>query len=179
VPRRLQGELITIVIDRPARALAHHYPTLTAQQIMRFKRLLAALDFSPESDAAFHTAAAMAADSGAELVLLHVVQSPIAYVPDGGIPAETMSDFIESTSSALDEKKREANEAGAKLVSVRVASGTPWHEIVDVLRQDPTFDLAILGTHGRTGIKHVLLGSVAEKVVRHAPCPVLVVRVPE
>ena len=44
------------------------------------------------------------------------------------------------------------------------------------LSSDPSYDLAVIGTHGRTGLKHVLLGSVAERVVRHAPCPVLVVR---
>ena len=48
--------------------------------------------------------------------------------------------------------------------------------LVTALRNDPAYDLAVVGTHGRTGLKHVLLGSVAEKVVRHAPCAVLVVR---
>ena len=56
------------------------------------------------------------------------------------------------------------------------ATGTPWNETVAIAKRDPSIDLIVMGTHGRTGLKHALLGSVAEKVVRHAPCPVLVAR---
>jgi nucleotide-binding universal stress UspA family protein len=61
-------------------------------------------------------------------------------------------------------------------VSTTILTGTPWHEVVELLRKDESFDLVMVGTHGHTGLKHVLLGSVAERIVRHAPCPVLVVR---
>ena len=56
--------------------------------------------------------------------------------------------------------------------------GFPWSVIVDAAVQDPAIDLVVIGTHGRTGIKRVFLGSVAEQVTRHAPCSVLVVRPP-
>jgi nucleotide-binding universal stress UspA family protein len=58
---------------------------------------------------------------------------------------------------------------------VQVRDGVPWEEVVTAARESNT-DLIILSTHGRTGLSHALLGSVAERVMRHAPCPVLVVR---
>jgi nucleotide-binding universal stress UspA family protein len=58
---------------------------------------------------------------------------------------------------------------------VSVRGGVPWQEVVDAARESDA-DLIIVATHGHTGLAHVLLGSVAERVVRHAPCPVLVVR---
>jgi nucleotide-binding universal stress UspA family protein len=144
---------------------------------MRFKKLLAALDFSPLSDQAFHTAAAMAADTGAQLVLLHVLQNRSGEELPSYRSHQIMPQHVAAADAKLAERKREANQLGAHLVSTRVEHGSPWYEIVDLLRQDRSFDLVVIGTHGRTGLKHVLLGSVAEKVVQHAPCPVLVVRI--
>jgi nucleotide-binding universal stress UspA family protein len=72
--------------------------------------------------------------------------------------------------------KTYAKELGAADVATLFLSGTAWDEIVSAAHKDPTIDLIVMGTHGRTGLKHALLGSVAEKTVRHAPCPVLVVR---
>jgi nucleotide-binding universal stress UspA family protein len=143
---------------------------------MWFKKLLCAVDFSPPSRIALDTATAMAADSGAELVLVHVVQ-PSAYfygmpVPTAGLTA----DLTREAERRLEEWRQFPLAAGAKRTSSRILTGVPWHEIVEMARKDEAFDLVVLGTHGHTGLKHVLLGSVAEKVVRHAPCPVLVVR---
>jgi nucleotide-binding universal stress UspA family protein len=138
--------------------------------MVRFKKLLVPVDFSEPSRQAFHAGVAMAADTGVPLVLVHVVQGPVA---------ESRSETVESARLALARWQHDAEVAGAELVSTRVIMGTPWHEIVELLRADRTFDLVIVGTHGRTGIQQVLLGSVAERVVRHAPCPVLVVRVPD
>ncbi len=119
----------------------------------------------------------MAADTGAPLVLMNVVAGTRFYAEGPQYPFEELAPaIVEGATAALEEWRHEAEGTGAKLVSTHVATGIPWHEIVEYLRADPTFDLAILGTHGRTGIKHILLGSVAERVVRHAPCAVLVVR---
>jgi nucleotide-binding universal stress UspA family protein len=71
--------------------------------------------------------------------------------------------------------KRRATEWGAPRVDTRVAQGVPCDRIVHMAKDDG-FDLIVIGTHGRTGLTHALLGSVAEKVVRHAPGAVLVVR---
>lgn len=120
----------------------------------------------------------MAADTGVPPVLMHVLPSPHVRGETALFPlAET--DTIAGAEAELAKWKHEAEETGAKLVTTRVVIGTPWHEIVEALRADRSFDLVIVGTHGRTGIKHVLLGSVAERVVRFAPTPVLVVRVPD
>lgn len=61
-------------------------------------------------------------------------------------------------------------------VTTSVQIGAPGARVLDVLDADPTFDLVVVGSHGRTGLRRVLLGSVAEKLIRHAPCPVLVAR---
>ena len=143
---------------------------------MRFKKLLVPHDFSDPSREALQAAAQIAADSGAELVLVHVWQ-PTAHSYGGPVfPVSFAEDFISQAKEGLESARGDAERAGATRVSTTVLTGAPWHEIVELLRKDASFDLVVLGTHGRTGLKHVLLGSVAEKIVRHAPCPVLVVR---
>ncbi|MGE0546229.1 MAG: universal stress protein [Kofleriaceae bacterium] len=144
---------------------------------MWFKKILVAVDFSPPAHDALQVAAAMAADSGAELHLLHA-WSPGVYGVYGmeGVPATMINEVMEDIRNGLATWKRDAEQLGATIVTTAVRTGAPWHEIIETVRADPSFDLVIVGTHGRTGLKHVLLGSVAEKVVRHSPCPVLVVR---
>lgn len=143
---------------------------------MRFKKILACTDFSASSREAFTTAVAMATDTGAELVLVHVVEVYPYYGDLPGLPAAQEQAMVTEASVDLDVLVKEAKQAGAKLVSGRRLTGIPWQQIVELLEMEPSFDLAIVATHGRTGIKRVLLGSIAEKIVRHAPCPVLVVR---
>lgn len=143
---------------------------------MRFKKVLVALDFSEPSDRALRVASQLSADTGAALVLVHVWQPTIYSYGGPAFPISFAEDYIRDANEKLASAQREAEQAGARQVTSDVLAGTPWHEIVELLRNDRSFDLAILGTHGHTGLKHVLLGSVAEKVVRHAPCPVLVVR---
>jgi universal stress protein A len=143
---------------------------------MRFKKVLVALDFSETSRAALSCAAQLAADSGAELVLVHVWHPGGHAFGGPEFPISFAEDYLREREQQIEAAKREAERTGARLVTTRVLTGTPWHEIVELLRKDQSFDLAVIGTHGRTGIKHVLLGSVAERVVRHAPVPVLVMR---
>jgi universal stress protein A len=69
----------------------------------------------------------------------------------------------------------EASKAGVRIRAARADRGSPAHAIVDAAKLG-NYDLIVLGTHGRTGLSHMLIGSVAERVVRHAPCPVLSVR---
>ena len=88
---------------------------------------------------------------------------------------------VEWERERLDEIERDLKERAAQCrhvgveAEMHVISGAPWKEIVETAKER-AMDLIILATHGHTGLKHTLLGSVAERVVRHAPCPVLVVR---
>lgn len=140
---------------------------------MRIQRILVPFDFSEHSEKALRWAAAMGEKWGAPLLLLHVVAPPV-YPP---MMAGFMDPTQFETSLKLDAEKRLRQVAeGLQGVraEARVEIAEPFHEICRVA-QEGRSDLIVMGTHGRTGMAHVLLGSVAERVVRHAPCPVLVV----
>lgn len=142
---------------------------------MTFKKILCPIDFSPGSQQAMRTAIRIANEDGAELVLFHSWHIPaMAFVGDAAFPPLLSENLAEDARRGLDDAEREATLAGAKRVTTKLAHGLPWEQIVEVLEREP-FDLAVIGTHGRTGLSRILLGSVAEKVVRHAPCSVLAV----
>ena len=143
-------------------------------------KILCPVDFSPNSDHALRYALAFACAYGAELVLLHVVELPFmpsyttAGVPDLSLPVERIREECQDLMNHQVEacKETHANTSGTVVV------GTPFLEIVHTAR-DGKFDLIVVGTHGRSALKQLLIGSVAEKVVRKAPCPVLTVKHPE
>ena len=142
---------------------------------MAFHRILVAVDFSEPAREALAMAARLASESGGELVLAHVAQ-PAAYTfGPSNFPAGAADAFLDDTMRALADWTQQAESLGAPRVDKRVRIGPAWYEIVVLLHEEPSFDLVVIGTHGRTGLAHVMLGSVAEKVVRHAPRPVLVV----
>ena len=121
-------------------------------------------------------AARIAGEADAELVLLHAWQVPAGTFPmEQPIPAELLQRMNDEAQRGLDAAVREASTLDARRVTPVLRHGIPWTSIVDTL-EDPAFDLVVIGTHGRTGLARILLGSVAEKVVRHAPCPVLAIR---
>lgn len=137
--------------------------------LFKLKRILVPVDFSTCSNKALQYALPFARQFKADVVLLHVVV-PHPAVPElGPVDMEAMSDG-RAELDTLTEKVRARNRCTALL---RV--GDPAREIVEAARESGA-DLIILSTHGRTGLAHVLLGSTAERVVRHARCPVLVVR---
>lgn len=143
---------------------------------MGFKKILVAVDFSEPSREALQTAAQIGADTGAELVLVHVWR-PNSHTYGGPVfPISFAEDYIKDATVKLTGLQHVAEAAGAKRVTSEVLTGAPWHEVVEMVKKDASFDLIIVGSHGLTGFKYVLLGSVAEKIVRHAPIPVLVVR---
>jgi nucleotide-binding universal stress UspA family protein len=113
----------------------------------------------------------------AELLLVHVLQPCSLPAEIGYLPPELAVSHSESGNAAREQlDKLCVLEIGARAHSqVQVREGVPWQEIVAAARENDT-DLIILATHGRTGLNRVLLGSVTERVVRHATCPVLVVR---
>jgi len=117
----------------------------------------------------------MARDSGAELVILHAWYIPTtAYSLEAVFPATMVRDITGESQQALDAAVDKAKADGVPRATAKLVSGMPWAQIVDELTAQP-YDVCVIGTHGRTGIARVLLGSVAEKVTRHAPCSVLVV----
>jgi nucleotide-binding universal stress UspA family protein len=139
---------------------------------MSVKNILVPTDFSETSEAALHYAAEMALTLGARLYLIHVPgrtgEHFEANFPHGQFEAAArkgLSSFL--TTEQIDRLRPE--------YAVRV--GVPPEEIVRYAELCDA-DLIIMGTHGRSGIAHALLGSVAEQVVRVAPCPVLLVRAP-
>ena len=145
---------------------------------MSFHKIMVPVDFSPGSRDALRVAASLALEAQAQLVLAHVWQpSQWAIGGEFQLAPEVIQDLVDSEQAELAKWKTEAKELGVKEVATRFLTGAAWDQIVDAATDDRSIDLIVMGTHGRTGIKHVLLGSVAEKVVRHAPCPVLVVRV--
>jgi universal stress protein A len=144
-------------------------------------RILVPTDFSTHSRNALRYAAAFADRFGAELHLLHVVQDLALFVPDTVAVSPVAAPPLDRLTAAVREALlREVRESGleGRAVCLEVREGTPFEEIVRYAREKAV-DLIVLGTHGRTGLAHVLLGSVSEKVVRKAPCPVLTVRHPE
>jgi universal stress protein A len=141
---------------------------------MGFHKILCPVDFSAGSREALRVATSIAGESGAALVLAHVWQPPM--VGELQFAPRALDGMAESEQAELASWSGLAKELGASAVETRFLTGSPWDQIVHATRDDPEFDLVVMGTHGRTGITHMLMGSVAEKVVRHAPCNVLVVR---
>lgn len=145
--------------------------------MVTIRRILAPTDFSDSSAPAVRYAAEMAEKFAAELVLLHVVQDLALVLPDAvmptPMPTADLTHLIETGRTAL------ANQVAALGLArlnpkTEVRVGSPYAEI-DATAKEVGADLICISTHGRTGLAHLLLGSVAEKVVRRAPCPVLIV----
>jgi nucleotide-binding universal stress UspA family protein len=145
---------------------------------MTSRIVLCAVDFSSESLAAMHEAAAIARASGERLVLLHVQHIPVAPIEMPVMPQAVIAESKAAIEAALADWRVDALDAGAKEVETRLVPGIPWERIVATARELAA-RLIVIGTHGRTGLKHVLLGSVAEKVARYAPCSVMVTRAGE
>ena len=142
-----------------------------------FHKILCPIDFSAGSREALKSAAALAVESSAPLVLVHVWEpSPWAIGGEAFLSPEVIQEMVDSAEAELARSKDQARALGAKEVAVKFLTGVAWDQIVSAARDDSAIDVIVMGTHGRTGLKHALLGSVTERVVRHAPCPVLVVR---
>ena len=144
-----------------------------AESILRLKSILVPIDFSRISQKALDYAVPLAKQFGAKITVLHAIEPPpysidLTYLPMGdGFPIGPMK-------KELDALAKETIDPGL-LKEVLVEIGTAFEVITNVAR-DSKADLIVITTHGHTGLKHVFMGSTAERVVRHAPCPVLVVR---
>ena len=146
-----------------------------AAEPFRLQRLVVATDFSDDSRTALDYAAALARPYQASLLLVHVTELP--YVEANLADVDTRA-FEEGARQHAEEQLArwtETQRAAGTQVESRLLTGAAWHEIV-ILARETGAELVVAGTHGYTGLKHALLGSTAERLVRHAPCPVLVVR---
>ncbi len=141
------------------------------------KRILVPVDFSPLSKKAMQYAARLAQQFGAEINLFHVVEPEIPPAFDGFMIAPPVVSNGAGTSCAkqLGTLATSVRSAGVLRVDSTVRSGLAAHEIVEAAKELDV-DLIVIATHGYTGWKHFAIGSTAERVVRAAPCPVLVVR---
>lgn len=138
---------------------------------MTAKKILFPTDFSTTSDDGLAMAESLARDTGAELLILHVEEPPAAY---GG--GEMYYGIPEPDKTALLKMLHDVAPADVGLsYEHRLVTGDPADEIVRVADQEKC-DLIVIGTHGRTGLRRLLMGSVAEAVVRRANCPVLTVK---
>jgi nucleotide-binding universal stress UspA family protein len=143
----------------------------------RFRRILVPHDFSTHATRALRVAAGLAREHRGRLTVLHVITPfhPATALPDEHIASWPSADDL------VDGERRRLEALVARLVKGRnaprvackVEIGDPYHRIVDAARGT---DLIVMSTAGRTGLSHLLVGSVAEKVVRHAPVPVLTLR---
>lgn len=140
------------------------------------KNILVPIDFSVSSKKALEYAVPLAEKLGATITLVHVFE-PQIYPEDLMVGTEMDAvdvRWMESGKDMLDLLRQEKIKGGINSISI-VTRGKPWQQIIATAKALAA-DLIVIATHGYTGLKHVFLGSTAERVVRHAPCPVLTVR---
>ena len=141
---------------------------------MSFKRILIAVDGGALSMQASRTALELAQALNAEIAIVHAVEPPIEYSGEIGFPAEMLLQAsAQETAEILDVLQRSVDLPDSAPHFIHVGHAA---EVIASVAGEWRADLVVIGSHGRGGLGRVLLGSVAEAVVRHAPCPVLVTR---
>lgn len=142
-----------------------------------FQKILLATDFSDCAEEACAYALTLARKFDASLQILHVINEPVDlrgfYVPH--ISFEQLEKEIADGAATMLETFCKDNLAGFNNYTTAVASGVPFEEI-NRIAQEQDISLIVIGTHGRSGLDHLIFGSTAERVVRSAPCPVLTIR---
>jgi nucleotide-binding universal stress UspA family protein len=141
--------------------------------MLGIKNILCATDFSESSDFAFRLACALARDYGARVVVLHVISPPVGIYGEGAVipPPEGYHDPLREKLLQLQPRDKRI------VVEHRLLEGEAPGAILAVA-QDMKADVIVMGTHGRKGLTRLLMGSVAEQVLRRASCPVLTVKKP-
>lgn len=145
---------------------------------MNVQRILLPTDFSEFSKTAERAACELADQFGAELHVLHVLHDPLLTMPMTAaallVPPKSLDNEITFAEEEIQKSPPPSWASGKKVVRL-VRIGATYDTIVQYAKQN-AIDLIVIGTHGRTGLPHLLLGSVAERVVQLAPCSVLTVR---
>jgi nucleotide-binding universal stress UspA family protein len=160
--------------ESPSREVA---PAISSRHSPTFHQILVPIDFSDCSATAFEYAVALGQKFGTRITLLHVVE-PAVYPENYLVAPTTLDDTNQNLIGAGRERLAHLRERGKSLgltIDTLVRMGRAQSEIGDTAKAIGA-DLIIMGTHGHGGLKHVLLGGTAERVVRQAPCPVLTVR---
>jgi len=143
---------------------------------LALNRILVPIDFSKTAEAALQWAASLAAQSNAELILLHVVEKfPIGYILGHELMNETITLLMTQSEAELKRMAESLTKSTGMKASAVVRVGKPFKEICSTAQKIGA-NLIALTTRGHTGLKRVWLGSTAERIVRHASCPVLAVR---
>lgn len=141
-----------------------------------FHRILVPTDFSDAAQAATHIASDLSRRFEAPLTIVYVFERTVYPLPDDVLfTSEQLGRMFAEFNQLLASAQRQALDAGATAVTTRLLHGWAPEEVTRFASEEG-FDLIVMGTHGRRGIKHLVLGSVAERVVRTAHCPVLTVR---
>ncbi|MEM7198997.1 MAG: universal stress protein [Planctomycetota bacterium] len=145
----------------------------------KYRKIVVPTDFSAGSQAAFAMALELAKEHGSEIVLVHVVEPPV--YPGVGLAGSTNFPAVyqELRQAAEAHMQRIIGEEVPDGMTCRAVlrDGRPFHEVVELAAEEKA-DLIVIATHGYTGLKHFMLGSTAERVVRLAGCPVLTCRPP-
>ncbi len=143
--------------------------------MLALKTILHPTDFSPRAEHAFHLACALARDHGSRLIVLHVQAPAETIAGEFG----TLPPVPGPTLAELQARLNQIRPPDAKIpIERQLVTGDPAEQIMAVARASGC-DLIAMGTHGHRGLMRLLMGSVAEKVVRNAPCPVLTVKTPK
>lgn len=144
-----------------------------------FDKILTAIDFSENSDYAFDYALTLAKQFKAELTVMHVINEPVDlrgfYVPH--ISFEQLEKEIEEGAIKMMENFCQTRLGDFTNYKTAIVTGIPYEEVIKKA-EEVGASLIVLGTHGRTGLDHLIFGSTAERIVRSASCPVLTIRLP-
>lgn len=138
---------------------------------MNAKKILFPTDFSEASEAAFQHAVALAQETGARLIIVHVEEPPLPY-------GESLATLPASVDQELQKRLMSIQPSEDVPCEHRLLIGDPASEIVRLAEAEKV-DLIVMGTHGRTGLSRLIMGSVAEAVVRRASCPVYTIKQPQ
>ena len=137
---------------------------------MKCQHILVPVDFSADAGRALDRAVGLAQQFQARLTLLHVIYLPDAAEVNLAAYLRKVESEMEQEMAACEKRVADAGVA----VDARIVRGAPSPKIVETAAEQQV-DLIVMGTHGRTGLQHLLIGSVAERVIRLAPCPVMVI----
>jgi nucleotide-binding universal stress UspA family protein len=173
VVRKAPCPVLTVKVPAANAGFTPDFPYSIGDVMLPIRIILHPTDFSESAGNAFRLACSLARDHGAQLVVLHVAAPQVSGYAGGVLipPPEGYLDELRAKLSGLQARDPKVR------VEHRLVVGDPASEILRAA-SEPRCDVIVMGTHGRTGLGRLLMGSVAEQVVRRAPCPVVTVRAP-